>query len=420
MAMNKSQMTIASFDKDLYEAILEENKRQEEHIELIASENYASPRVMEAQGSQLTNKYAEGYPGKRYYGGCEYVDKVETLAIERAKQLFGAVYANVQPHSGSQANAAVYAALAQPGDTIMGMSLAHGGHLTHGAKVSLYGKIYNSVQYGVNDDGLIDYDEVQKLANECKPKVIVGGFSAYSGIVDWKRMREIADSVGAYLCVDMAHVAGLIAAGCYPSPLPYAHVVTTTTHKTLAGPRGGLILSAVDDPELHKKLNSAIFPNGQGGPLMHIIAAKAVAFKEAMEPDFKEMMKQVMVNAEAMVKVFIERGYKIVSGGTHNHLFLVDLIGRELSGKDAEEALGKANITVNKNAVPNDPRKPFVTSGLRVGTPSITRRGMKEAEAKQIATWMCDVLDNYTNESVIAEIKNKVVDLCNKFPVYVD
>ncbi|MBO6070988.1 MAG: serine hydroxymethyltransferase [Succinivibrionaceae bacterium] len=418
--MNKSQMTIASFDKDLYEAILEENKRQEEHIELIASENYASPRVMEAQGSQLTNKYAEGYPGKRYYGGCEYVDKVETLAIERAKQLFGAVYANVQPHSGSQANAAVYAALAQPGDTIMGMSLAHGGHLTHGAKVSFSGKIYNSVQYGVNDDGLIDYDEVQKLANECKPKVIVGGFSAYSGIVDWKRMREIADSVGAYLFVDMAHVAGLIAAGCYPSPLPYAHVVTTTTHKTLAGPRGGLILSAVDDPELHKKLNSAIFPNGQGGPLMHIIAAKAVAFKEAMEPDFKEMMKQVVVNAEAMVKVFIERGYKIVSGGTHNHLFLVDLIGRELSGKDAEEALGKANITVNKNAVPNDPRKPFVTSGLRVGTPSITRRGMKEAEAKQIATWMCDVLDNYTNESVIAEIKNKVVDLCNKFPVYVD
>ena len=420
MAMNKSQMTIASFDKDLYEAILEENKRQEEHIELIAYENYASPRVMEAQGSQLTNKYAEGYPGKRYYGGCEYVDKVETLAIERAKQLFGAVYANVQPHSGSQANAAVYAALAQPGDTIMGMSLAHGGHLTHGAKVSFSGKIYNSVQYGVNDDGLIDYDEVQKLANECKPKVIVGGFSAYSGIVDWKRMREIADSVGAYLFVDMAHVAGLIAAGCYPSPLPYAHVVTTTTHKTLAGPRGGLILSAVDDPELHKKLNSAIFPNGQGGPLMHIIAAKAVAFKEAMEPDFKEMMKQVMVNAEAMVKVFIERGYKIVSGGTHNHLFLVDLIGRELSGKDAEEALGKANITVNKNAVPNDPRKPFVTSGLRVGTPSITRRGIKEAEAKQIATWMCDVLDNYTNESVIAEIKNKVVDLCNKFPVYVD
>jgi len=418
--MNKSQMNIESFDKDLYAAILEENKRQEEHIELIASENYASPRVMEAQGSQLTNKYAEGYPGKRYYGGCEYVDKVETLAIERAKELFGAVYANVQPHSGSQANAAVYAALANPGDTIMGMSLAHGGHLTHGAKVSFSGKFYNSVQYGVNDDGVIDYNEVQKLANECKPKVIVAGFSAYSGVVDWKKMREIADSVGAYLFVDMAHVAGLIAAGCYPSPLPYAHVVTTTTHKTLAGPRGGLILSAIDDPDLHKKLNSAIFPTGQGGPLMHIIAAKAVAFKEAMSPEFKEMMKQVVKNAETMVNVFIERGYKIVSGGTHNHLFLVDLIGRELSGKDAEEALGKANITVNKNAVPNDPRKPFVTSGLRVGTPSITRRGMKEQEAKQIATWMCDVLDNYTDEGKIAEIKAKVVDLCNKFPVYVD
>ena len=420
MAMNKSQMNIESFDKDLYAAILEENKRQEEHIELIASENYASPRVMEAQGSQLTNKYAEGYPGKRYYGGCEYVDKVETLAIERAKELFGAVYANVQPHSGSQANAAVYAALANPGDTIMGMSLAHGGHLTHGAKVSFSGKFYNSVQYGVNDDGVIDYNEVQKLANECKPKVIVAGFSAYSGVVDWKKMREIADSVGAYLFVDMAHVAGLIAAGCYPSPLPYAHVVTTTTHKTLAGPRGGLILSAIDDPDLHKKLNSAIFPTGQGGPLMHIIAAKAVAFKEAMSPEFKEMMKQVVKNAETMVNVFIERGYKIVSGGTHNHLFLVDLIGRELSGKDAEEALGKANITVNKNSVPNDPRKPFVTSGLRVGTPSITRRGMKEQEAKQIATWMCDVLDNYTDEGKIAEIKAKVVDLCNKFPVYVD
>ena len=420
MAMNKSQMNIESFDKDLYAAILEENKRQEEHIELIASENYASPRVMEAQGSQLTNKYAEGYPGKRYYGGCEYVDKVETLAIERAKELFGAVYANVQPHSGSQANAAVYAALANPGDTIMGMSLAHGGHLTHGAKVSFSGKFYNSVQYGVNDDGVIDYNEVQKLANECKPKVIVAGFFAYSGVVDWKKMREIADSVGAYLFVDMAHVAGLIAAGCYPSPLPYAHVVTTTTHKTLAGPRGGLILSAIDDPDLHKKLNSAIFPTGQGGPLMHIIAAKAVAFKEAMSPEFKEMMKQVVKNAETMVNVFIERGYKIVSGGTHNHLFLVDLIGRELSGKDAEEALGKANITVNKNAVPNDPRKPFVTSGLRVGTPSITRRGMKEQEAKQIATWMCDVLDNYTDEGKIAEIKAKVVDLCNKFPVYVD
>lgn len=420
MAMSKSQMTIASFDPELNAAISEETQRQEEHIELIASENYASPRVMEAQGSQLTNKYAEGYPGKRYYGGCEYVDKVEQLAIDRAKELFGAVYANVQPHSGSQANAAVYAALVTPGDTIMGMSLAHGGHLTHGAKVSFSGKFYNSVQYGVNADGRIDYDEVLKLAKECKPKLIVAGFSAYSGIVDWKKMREIADEVGAYLFVDMAHVAGLIAAGCYPSPLPYAHVVTTTTHKTLAGPRGGLILSSLDDADLHKKLNSAIFPQGQGGPLMHIIAAKAVAFKEAMQPEFKEMMAQVIKNAKAMVAVFLERGYKIVSGGTDNHLFLVDLIDREISGKDAEEALGKANITVNKNSVPNDPRKPFVTSGLRVGAPSITRRGMKEAEAKQIATWMCDILDESTNESKIADIKAQVVALCKQFPVYVD
>lgn len=420
MVMSKSEMTIKSYDAELYAAMVGEDNRQQEHIELIASENYASPRVMEAQGSQLTNKYAEGYPGKRYYGGCEFVDKIETLAIERAKELFGAVYANVQPHSGSQANAAVYAALAKPGDTILGMSLAHGGHLTHGASVSFSGKFYNSVQYGVDDNGLIDYDEVQKLANEHKPKVIVGGFSAYSGIVDWKKMREIADSVGAYLFVDMAHVAGLIAAGCYPSPLPYAHVVTTTTHKTLAGPRGGLILSAIDDPDLHKKLNSAIFPTGQGGPLMHIIAAKAVAFKEAMDPAFKEMMKQVVVNADAMVKVFLDRGYKVVSGGTHNHLFLVDLIGRELSGKDADAALGRANITVNKNAVPNDPRSPFITSGLRVGTPSISRRGMKEAEARQIATWMCDILDDYQNEELISKIKDQVVELCRKFPVYVD
>jgi len=420
MVMSKSEMTIKSYDAELYAAMVGEDNRQQEHIELIASENYASPRVMEAQGSQLTNKYAEGYPGKRYYGGCEFVDKIETLAIERAKELFGAVYANVQPHSGSQANAAVYAALAKPGDTILGMSLAHGGHLTHGASVSFSGKFYNSVQYGVDDNGLIDYDEVQKLANEHKPKVIVGGFSAYSGIVDWKKMREIADSVGAYLFVDMAHVAGLIAAGCYPSPLPYAHVVTTTTHKTLAGPRGGLILSAIDDPDLHKKLNSAIFPTGQGGPLMHIIAAKAVAFKEAMDPAFKEMMKQVVVNADAMVKVFLDRGYKVVSGGTHNHLFLVDLIGRELSGKDADAALGRANITVNKNAVPNDPRSPFITSGLRVGTPSISRRGMKEAEARQIATWMCDILDDYQNEELISKIKDQVVELCRKFPVYAD
>ena len=418
MVMNKKEMCIESFDKELFDAICGENTRQQEHIELIASENYASPRVMQAQGSQLTNKYAEGYPGKRYYGGCEFVDKIETLAIERAKKLFGAVYANVQPHSGSQANAAVYAALAQPGDTIMGMSLAHGGHLTHGAKVSFSGKFYNSVQYGVNSEGMIDYDDVQKMANECKPKVIVAGFSAYSGVVDWKRMREIADSVGAFLFVDMAHVAGLVAAGVYPNPVPFAHVVTTTTHKTLAGPRGGLILTSVDDPELHKKLNSAIFPCGQGGPLMHVIAAKAVAFKEAMEPEFKQMMEQVLANAKAMVKVFIERGYKIVSGGTHNHLFLVDLIDRDLSGKDADAALGRANITVNKNSVPNDPRSPFVTSGLRIGTPSITRRGMKEEQAVLLAGWICDILDDHTNENLIAEIKVKVVELCRQFPVY--
>ncbi len=418
MVMNKTEMRIETFDKELFDAIQGENNRQQDHIELIASENYASPRVMEAQGSQLTNKYAEGYPGKRYYGGCEFVDKIETLAIERAKKLFGAVYANVQPHSGSQANAAVYAALATPGDTIMGMSLAHGGHLTHGASVSFSGKFYKSVQYGVNENGVIDYDEVLKLAKECKPKVIVGGFSAYSGIVDWKKMREIADEVGAYLFVDMAHVAGLVAAGVYPSPLPYAHVVTTTTHKTLAGPRGGLILSALDDPDLHKKLNSAIFPCGQGGPLMHVIAAKAVAFKEAMEPEFKEMMKQVVVNADAMVKVFIQRGYKVVSGGTHNHLFLVDLIGREMSGKDADAALGRANITVNKNSVPNDPRSPFITSGLRVGTPAMTRRGMKEEQATMLAGWMCDVLDNYQDDAVIEKVKAQVIELCRQFPVY--
>lgn len=418
MVMSTSEMTIKSFDPELFQAICEEDQRQQQHIELIASENYASPRVMQAQGSQLTNKYAEGYPGKRYYGGCEFVDKIETLAIERAKQLFGAVYANVQPHSGSQANAAVYAALAKPGDTILGMSLAHGGHLTHGATVSFSGKFYKSVQYGVNDNGLIDYDEVKRLADEHKPSIIVGGFSAYSGIVDWAKMREIADSVGAYLFVDMAHVAGLVAAGVYPSPLPHAHVVTTTTHKTLAGPRGGIILSAVDDPDLHKRLNSAVFPCGQGGPLMHVIAAKAVAFLEALTPEFKALQTQVVKNAKAMVEVFKARGYKIVSGGTDNHLFLVDFIGREMSGKDADAALGKANITVNKNSVPNDPRSPFVTSGIRVGTPSVSRRGMKEDEVKQIATWMCDILDDHTNEALIADIKNKVVDLCAKFPVY--
>ncbi|MGN1394673.1 MAG: serine hydroxymethyltransferase [Succinivibrionaceae bacterium] len=409
---------IAAFDPELWDAIANENIRQEEHIELIASENYTSKCVMEAQGSQLTNKYAEGYPGKRYYGGCEYVDKVETLAIDRVKALFGADYANVQPHSGSQANAAVYMALVQPGDTIMGMSLAHGGHLTHGATVSFSGKIYNSVQYGVNNEGNIDYDDVLAKAKECQPKMIVAGFSAYSGIVDWAKMREIADSVGAYLFVDMAHVAGLVAAGLYPNPLPYAHVVTSTTHKTLGGPRGGIILSNCGDEAIYKKLNSAIFPGSQGGPLMHVIAAKAVAFKEAMQPEFKEYQAQILKNAQAMVKVFMDRGYKIVSGGTHDHLFLVDLIGKEYSGKDADAALGRANITVNKNSVPNDPRSPFITSGLRIGTPAATRRGFKEAEVTDLANWMCDVLDNIGNEQVEQEVKQKVVALCKKFPVY--
>lgn len=415
--LNKAQ-NIASYDPELWAAISNENTRQEEHIELIASENYTSKCVMEAQGSQLTNKYAEGYPAKRYYGGCEHVDAIETLAIERAKQLFGADYANVQPHSGSQANAAVYMALVQPGDTVMGMSLAHGGHLTHGAKVSFSGKIYNSVQYGVDSNGNIDYDDVLKMAKECQPKMIVAGFSAYSGIVDWAKMREIADEVGAYLFVDMAHVAGLVAAGLYPNPLPYAHVVTSTTHKTLGGPRGGIILSSIKDEEIYKKLNSAIFPGSQGGPLMHIIAAKAVAFKEALEPSYKEYQAQIIKNAKAMCDVFIERGYKIVSGGTHDHLFLVDLIDKEYSGKDADAALGRANITVNKNSVPNDPRSPFVTSGLRIGTPAATRRGFKEAEIKELASWMCDILDNMGNEQVEQEVKEKVIALCKKFPVY--
>ena len=411
-------LKIAEFDPELWEAITEENTRQEEHIELIASENYTSPMVMEAQGSQLTNKYAEGYPGKRYYGGCEYVDKAELLAIKRAKEIYHCEYANVQPHSGSQANAAVYAALCNPGDTILGMSLACGGHLTHGAKVSFSGKFYHSVQYGVNEEGKIDYDDVRAKALECKPKVIVGGFSAYSGIVDWKRLREIADEVGAYLFVDMAHVAGLVAAGAYPSPVPYAHVVTTTTHKTLAGPRGGMILSDCHDETIYKHLNSAVFPCNQGGPLMHVIAAKAVALKEVMTEEFKERQFQTIKNAKAMCSVFMARGYNVVSGGTDNHLFLVNLIGREMTGKDAEEALNKANITVNKNAVPNDPQKPFITSGLRVGTPAITRRGLKEAEAKELAGMMCDVLDHWKDDNYIAGVKDKVVALCRKFPVY--
>ncbi|HAS6393681.1 TPA: aminotransferase class I/II-fold pyridoxal phosphate-dependent enzyme [Vibrio vulnificus] len=415
--MLKRDMNIADYDAELFAAIQEETLRQEEHIELIASENYTSPRVMEAQGSQLTNKYAEGYPGKRYYGGCEYVDKAEALAIDRACQLFGCEYANVQPHSGSQANSAVYMALLNPGDTVLGMSLAHGGHLTHGSPVNFSGKHYNVIPYGIDEAGQINYDEMETLALEHKPKMIIGGFSAYSQIVDWKRMREIADKVDAYLFVDMAHVAGLIAAGEYPTPVPHAHVVTTTTHKTLAGPRGGLILSNTGE-DMYKKLNSAVFPGGQGGPLMHVIAGKAVAFKEAMEPEFKAYQARVVKNAKAMVAQFQERGYKIVSNGTENHLFLVDLIDKDITGKDADAALGAANITVNKNSVPNDPRSPFVTSGIRVGTPAITRRGFTEADAKELANWMCDVLDNIGNEAVIEATKQKVLEICKRLPVY--
>ena len=409
--------SLRDFDPELVASIDAEEKRQEEHIELIASENYTSKRVMEAQGSVLTNKYAEGYPDKRYYGGCEYVDVAEKLAIERVKELFGADYANVQPHSGSQANAAVYMALIKPGDTILGMSLSDGGHLTHGSKGSFSGKIYNSVEYGVDENGYIDYDEVERLAVEHKPKMLVAGFSAYSRTVDWSKFREIADKVDAYLFVDMAHVAGLIAAGEYPNPVPHAHVVTSTTHKTLAGPRGGVIL-AQSNPELEKKLNSAVFPGGQGGPLMHVIAAKAVAFKEALSDEFKASQKQVKANAQAMTKVFVERGVDIVSGGTENHLFLVDLISKDITGKDAEAALGKANITVNKNTVPNEPRSPFVTSGLRLGTPAVTTRGFKEAEVTELAGWICDILDDINNEQVISDVKAKVMKLTKRFPVY--
>lgn len=416
--MLKREMNIADYDAELWQAMEQEKVRQEEHIELIASENYTSPRVMQAQGSQLTNKYAEGYPGKRYYGGCEYVDIVEQLAIDRAKELFGADYANVQPHSGSQANFAVYTALLEPGDTVLGMNLAHGGHLTHGSPVNFSGKLYNIVPYGIDATGHIDYADLEKQAKEHKPKMIIGGFSAYSGVVDWAKMREIADSIGAYLFVDMAHVAGLVAAGVYPNPVPHAHVVTTTTHKTLAGPRGGLILAKGGSEELYKKLNSAVFPGGQGGPLMHVIAGKAVALKEAMEPEFKTYQQQVAKNAKAMVEVFLERGYKVVSGGTDNHLFLVDLVDKNLTGKEADAALGRANITVNKNSVPNDPKSPFVTSGIRVGTPAITRRGFKEVEAKELAGWMCDVLDSINDEAVIKRIKGKVLDICARYPVY--
>lgn len=416
--MLKREMNIADYDPELWQAMENEVTRQEQHIELIASENYTSPRVMQAQGSQLTNKYAEGYPGKRYYGGCEYVDIVEQLAIDRAKELFGADFANVQPHSGSQANAAVYMALLNPGDTVLGMNLSQGGHLTHGSPVNFSGKLYNIIPYGIDASGKIDYQDIAEQAQKHKPKMIIGGFSAYSGIVDWARMREIADSIGAYLFVDMAHVAGLIAAGAYPNPVPHAHVVTTTTHKTLAGPRGGMILAKDGDEELYKKLNSAVFPGGQGGPLMHVIAGKAVALKEAMEPAFKDMQFQVVKNAKAMVEVFLARGYKIVSGGTENHLFLVDLVDKDITGKEADAALGHANITVNKNSVPNDPKSPFVTSGIRIGSPAITRRGFKEAEAKELAGWICDVLDNIHDDAKINETKQKVLAICERFPVY--
>ncbi|TWC29775.1 serine hydroxymethyltransferase [Pseudomonas sp. SJZ079] len=417
--MFSKSLTLNDYDPALALAIAAEERRQEDHIELIASENYTSPAVMQAQGTGLTNKYAEGYPGKRYYGGCEHVDVVEQLAIDRAKQLFGADYANVQPHSGSSANSAVYLALINAGDTILGMSLAHGGHLTHGAKVSSSGKLYNAVQYGIDGDGLIDYDEVERLAVEHQPKMIVAGFSAYSKTLDFPRFRAIADQVGALLFVDMAHVAGLVAAGLYPNPLPYADVVTTTTHKTLRGPRGGLIL-AKSNPEIEKKLNSAVFPGAQGGPLMHVIAAKAVCFKEALEPSFKQYQAQVIKNAQAMAQVFIGRGYDVVSGGTDNHLFLLSLIKQGLTGKAADAALGAAHITVNKNAVPNDPQSPFVTSGLRIGTPAVTSRGFKEGECRELAGWICDILAELDNPSVIERVRGQVADLCATFPVYAE
>ncbi|MBL8299568.1 MAG: serine hydroxymethyltransferase [Rhodanobacteraceae bacterium] len=416
--MFAKDLRIAGYDDALAEAISAERRRQEDHVELIASENYASPRVLEAQGTVLTNKYAEGYPGKRYYGGCEYVDIAEKLAIERARQLFGADYANVQPHSGSQANAAVYLALLNPGDTILGMSLAHGGHLTHGAKVNFSGKIFNAVQYGIDPvSGLIDYAEVQRLAEEHKPRMLVGGFSAYSQIVDWARMAQIAKAVGAYFFVDMAHVAGLVAAGVYPNPVPHADIVTSTTHKTLRGPRGGIILARANE-EIEKKLQSMVFPGTQGGPLMHVIAAKAVAFKEALAPEFKLYQQQVVKNAKAMAAAIMARGYRIVSGGTENHLMLIDLIGREVTGKDAEAALGKAHITVNKNAVPNDPRSPFVTSGLRIGTPAVTTRGYDEKECTDLANWICDVLDAPNDAAVLARVREAVTAQCARLPVY--
>ncbi|MFA6037369.1 MAG: serine hydroxymethyltransferase [Legionellales bacterium] len=416
--MYPNNMTIADFDPQLWKAMVDEATRQEEHLELIASENYASPRVLEAQGSLLTNKYAEGYPGKRYYGGCEFVDIAENLAIERLKALFNAGYANVQPHSGSQANSAVYLALLEPGDTVLGMSLAHGGHLTHGSPVNFSGKLYNFVSYGLNPSTeQIDYDEVRELAQKHKPKLIVAGFSAYSRTIDWQKFRDIADSIGAYFMVDMAHVAGLIAAGLYPNPVPIADVTTSTTHKTLRGPRSGIILTR-ENGEIAKKIHSAVFPGNQGGPLMHVIAAKAVAFKEAAEPEFKVYQQQVIKNAKVMADTFMARGFKVVSGGTDNHLFLIDLRDKNITGKDSEAALDRANITVNKNSVPNDPTSPFITSGLRVGSPAMTTRGLKEEHAKNIANWMCDILADLKNEAMIQEVKQKVLDLCKQFPVY--
>lgn len=416
--MFSRNITIESYDPELFNAIQKENVRQQEHIELIASENYASPCVMQAQGSQMTNKYAEGYAGKRYYGGCEFVDIAENLAVNRLKELFGADYANVQPHSGSQANAAVYLALLQAGDTVLGMSLAHGGHLTHGSKVNFSGKLFNAIQYGLDPQtGDIDYTEVERLAKEHKPKMIIAGFSAFSGIVDWQRFRTIADEVGAYLFVDMAHVAGLVAAGVYPNPVPFADVVTSTTHKTLRGPRGGIIIARAN-PDIEKKLQSLVFPGTQGGPLMHVIAAKAVAFKEALEPSFKTYQQQVVKNAKAMAKVLMDRGVDIVSNGTENHLLLIDLIKKDITGKDVEAALGRANITVNKNSVPNDPRSPFVTSGLRIGTPAITTRGFKEAECEQVAHWIADIIDNLGDEATEQRVKKEALALCDKFPVY--
>ncbi len=416
--MFSSASTIAGFDDELDRALKDEHRRQEQHLELIASENYTSPRVLEAQGSVLTNKYAEGYPGRRYYGGCEFVDVAEELAIERAKTLFGAAYANVQPHSGTQANIAAYMAILDPGDTMLGMSLADGGHLTHGAKVNFSGRVYHALQYGIDTTtGEIDYEQVEQLAEEHRPKLIVAGFSAYSRVVDWQRFRRIADSVDAMLMVDMAHVAGLVAADQYPNPVPIADVTTTTTHKTLRGPRGGMILAG-ENEELTRRLNSLVFPGTQGGPLMHTVAAKAVALKEAMQPDFVEYQKQVLVNARLMARILMDRGYKIVSGGTDNHLFLVDLIDKNITGKEADAALGRAYITVNKNAVPNDPRSPFVTSGLRIGTPAVTTRGLKEQEIGDLTGWIADILDDIENENMIDMLREQVLDLCSRFPVY--